>query len=59
MERKERSRLVKTPKHHIPIGEAIKDDNGFYSVRIKKPGAKEVEVISLDRLNRMIMEQAD
>lgn len=55
----ERTKIIRTPKYNIPIGEAIKDADGHYSLRIKKARGKEVEVIPLDQLNMMIMTEAE
>ena len=59
MERKKRPRIVKTPQFNIPIGEAIKNPDGHYSLRIKKARSQEVEVIPLEQLNKMIMKEAE
>ena len=43
--------LIKTPVHKIPIGEPVKNPDGHYSIRIKKPKGNEYEELSLDRGN--------
>lgn len=59
MEKESRQRILRTPKHKIPIGEVVKKPDGNYSVRIKKPGGREIEEVALDQLLTMIMKQAD
>ena len=45
-----RPRLIKTPVHNIPIGEAVKSRDGHYSLRIKKPKGNEIEDVPPDKL---------
>ena len=59
MEKKSRPRIVKTPQFNIPIGEAIKNPDGHYSLRIKKAKSQEMEVIPLDQLNKRNMQEAE
>ena len=54
-----KSRLIKTPIHRIPIGEAVKKPDGHYSLRIKKPKGNEYEELSLDRFISMVIAKAD
>lgn len=49
-EQKKRSKMVYTPQCRIPIGEAVKTENGEYALRIKKPKSKEVEIIPIGSL---------
>ncbi len=59
MEKGLRSKMVRTPKLNIPIGEAIKSPDGHYSLKIKKAKSQDMEVIPLDQLNKMIMQEAE
>ena len=52
-------RLIRTPVHKIPIGEAVKEPDGHYSLRIKKPKGKDYEELSLDHLISMVITEAD
>ena len=54
-----KKKMVYTPKCHIPIGEAIKDENGNYALRIKKPNSHDVEVVSIGTLFSVIAQTAD
>ena len=58
-EKKKKSKMVYTPLRHIPIGEAIKDENGNYALRIKKPNSHDVEVVSIGTLFSVIAQTAD
>ena len=50
-----RPRLVYTPEHHIPIGEAV-FEKGTMALRIKKHGEKETETITVDTLISLIFQ---
>ena len=52
-------RLIKTPIHGIPIGEALKSSDGHISLRIKKPKAPEYEDLPLDQFLAMVMAGAE
>ena len=52
-------KLLKTPLHKIPIGEAYKSGDGHYGIRIKKPKGQEYEDLPLDRLLSMVVSEAD
>lgn len=52
-------RLIKTPIHNIPIGEAVKSPDGHYSLRIKKPKGNEIEEVPLDKLLSMVVSIAE
>lgn len=52
-------RLIKTPVHGIPIGEALKSSDGHISLRIKKPRASEYEDLPLDQFLAMVMAGAE
>ena len=52
-------KLIRTPVHKIPIGEAVKKPDGHYSLRIKKPKGSEYEELSLDHLISMVVTEAD
>lgn len=51
--------LIKTPVHKIPIGEPVKNPDGHYSIRIKKPKGNEYEELSLNHLISMVVMEAD
>ena len=51
--------LIYTPMHKIPIGEAIKTENGLKAIRIKKPGSKIHEIITLDNFFALLVKAAD
>ena len=53
------SRMVKTPVHKIPIGEAFKGQDGHYTLRIKKSKGKEMEEVPLDKLLSMVVSVAE
>ena len=59
MKSEKRTRLVRTPIHKIAIGEAIKEPDGHYSLRIKRPDKAEYEVIALDQLFSIVMNEAE
>ena len=52
-------RLIRTPVYKIPIGEAVKSQDGHYIIRIKKPKGGDYEEVSLDRLISMVVSEAD
>ena len=52
-------KLIRTPVHKIPIGEAVKKPDGHYSLRIKKPKGSEYEELSLDRVISMVVAEAE
>ncbi len=52
------NRMVYTPEHHIPVGEAVMMENGEYALRIKKPKGPEYEVISLGKLMTAVSQKA-
>lgn len=51
-------KMVYTPQHHIPIGEAVVTDSGEYALRIKKPKSQEIEVISMGKLMTQVAQAA-
>ena len=54
-----KKRIVKTPKHKIPIGEAVKNPDGHYSLTIKRSKGSDTEEVALDQLYFMVKEMAD
>lgn len=52
------SRILKTPRFHIPIGEPIKVSENRYVLRIKKTAGKETEDLPLESLVLMIVSRA-
>ena len=55
---KKNSKMVYTPELHIPVGEAVKMENGEYALRIKKKKGSEYEVISLGKLMAAVLQKA-
>lgn len=51
--------MVYTPERHIPIGEALKSENGEYALRIKKANSNEVEIISIGKLMTEVAQTAE
>ena len=51
--------MVYTPKCHIPIGEAVKNENGEYALRIKKPNSPDIEVVSIVELLSEVIQTAE
>ena len=48
-------KLIYTPQHHIPIGEAVKE-NDILALKIKKHGMRVTEVITIDVLLALIFD---
>ena len=46
-------KLIYTPKHHIPIGEVVLEDDVF-ALKIKKHGEQATETITIDTLISLI-----
>lgn len=59
MERKRSPKIIRTPKFRIPIGEAVKNADGHYSLKIKKPKSPEIEEVTLDQLIKMVLSEAE
>ena len=55
----EHSKIIRTPKYNIPIGEAVKNPDGHYSLKIKKAKGPEIEEVTLDQLFSMVMKQSE
>lgn len=55
----ESSRLIRTPVHSIPIGEAFRKPDGHYTLRIKKARSTEYEDLPLDQLLSMVVAGAE
>ena len=54
-----KKKMVYTPNCHIPIGEAVKKENGEYALRIKKPNSPDIEVVSIVELMSEVIQTAD
>lgn len=52
-----KKKMVYTPEHHIPLGEAIKTDSGDYGLRIKRD--KQYETVSISQLMSQIIQTVD
>ena len=46
--------MIYSPNHHIPLGQAVKTQNGEYGLRVKKD-----KVIPIGKLMPMIVKAAD
>ena len=57
--KKQKKKMVYTPKCHIPIGEAVKKENGEYALRIKKPNSPDIEVVSIVELMSEVIQTAE
>lgn len=57
--KKTKKKMVYTPERHIPIGEALKSENGEYALRIKKANSNEVEIISIGKLMTAVAQTAE
>lgn len=53
------SYLVYTPKLRIPIGEAIKREDGTHALRVKNPRTNKTDDISLDSLFAEVVHLAE
>lgn len=54
-----KSKMVYTPKEHIPLGEAVKTESGEYALRIKKAKENAYETISVGMLMTQIVQAAE
>lgn len=52
-------KLVRTPRLNIPIGEAIKNNDGCYFLRIKRPKSNDIEELSLDVLFSLVVNNVE
>lgn len=59
MNQNKKPRVLKTPVHKIPIGEAVKKPDGRYCLRIKRPKGDDIEEVPLDQLMSMVVTEAD
>lgn len=48
--------MIYTTECHIPIGEAVKTENGEYAIKIKKPNSPQTEVLSIGKLLSQIIQ---
>lgn len=55
---KKSENMVYSPQHHVPIGQAIKLENGDYGLRVKKDKIT-YEVIPIGKLMSQIVQIAD
>lgn len=53
------SKLVYTPKYHIPIGKPILKSDGTYVLRVKKANKNEYDEIPLDALCTSVVTNAE
>lgn len=51
--------IIRTPKLKIPIGVAVKNANGTYSLKIKKSKTDQVEEVPIDSLFSMVISGAE
>ena len=59
MENVTRRKMIRTPLHGIPIGEALRRPDGRYILRIKRPKGNEIEAVPLERLLSMVVRTAE
>lgn len=50
--------MIYTPNSHIPIGEAVKREDGTHVLRVKNPKTKAVDEITLDNLLTQVVKTA-
>ena len=50
--------MIYSPNHHIPLGQAVKTQNGEYGLRVKKD-KDTYEVIPIGKLMPMIVKATD
>lgn len=55
---KKADNMVYSPDHHIPLGQAVKTENGEYGLRVKKDKAT-YEVVPIGKLMSQIVQVAD
>ena len=53
-----RPNMIYTPNSHIPIGEAVKREDGTHVLRVKNPKTKAVDEITLDNLLTQVVKTA-
>lgn len=53
------TKMIYTPVHRIPIGEAIKRPDGTYALRVKKPSKDEFDEIPLETLCSSVVMSAE
>ena len=51
--------MVYSPNRHIPIGEAIKTENGEYALRVKRSKSSDIEVVPIGQLVSQIFQLAE
>ena len=51
--------MVYSPNQHIPIGEAIKTENGEYALRVKRSKGNDIEVVPIGQLVSKIFQLAE
>lgn len=55
---KKANNMVYSPDHHIPLGQAVKNDKGEYGLRVKKDKTT-YEVVPIGKLMSEIIQVAD
>lgn len=50
-----KKKMIYTPQQHIPVGEVVEISEGHKVLRIKKPGEKATEDISIEYLISSVM----
>lgn len=54
-----KTKMIYTPKCHIPIGEAVITDSGECALRIKKPKSQEIEIVPIGILVTQVAQAAN
>ena len=52
-------KMIYTPAHHIPVGEAVKMADGEYGLRIKRAKSQEVDIIPISKLYSQVINTAE
>ena len=55
----QKTKMIYTPKCHIPIGEAVITDSGECALRIKKPKSQEIEIVPIGILVTQVAQAAN
>lgn len=59
MKTKKNKNMVYTPERSIPIGVAIKTEEGEYALKIKKAGKREIEIVPIGKLMSQVIKAAE
>ena len=51
--------FIKTPRLNVPLGEAYRNSDGTYGLRIKKPNSGLYEDVPIDEIFKMVISGAE